>query len=131
VGEEVENALVELARRLGVQHDGAERIAGARRDRHDGHRLELLLLELSEVLHARVVDRVLANERGRVVPQHPAGQPLVHAHVELADEMRVNLRRRLQSQAVAVAQVDEARVAVGRLAHQVDDRVEHAAEVRR
>ena len=48
-----------------------------------------------------------------------------------ADEVRVDPRRGAQPQPLAVAQVDEAGVAVGRLAQQVDDAVEDAVEVGR
>ena len=54
VHEEVQHALVELARSDGVQHDDAQHLARARGHRHGHHRLEVLLLELGHVLHARV-----------------------------------------------------------------------------
>jgi hypothetical protein len=131
VDEERQDALVELAGRLGVQHHCAQRRPRARRDGDRDHRLEALLLELGHVLHARVGHRVLADELGRPVPRHPAGEPLVEAELHAADEVRVHLRGRAQAQAVAVAQVDEAGVAVGRLGEEVDDAVEHPVEVRR
>ena len=66
---------------------------------------------------------------GRALARDPAREALVEAHVDLADEVRVDPRRGAQPQPLAVAQVDEAGVAVGRLAQEVDDAVEDAVEV--
>ena len=129
VGEEREDALVELARRDRVEHDGAERRSRARGDRDRDHRLEALLLDLGEVLHARVGHRALADELWRPVARDPAGEALVEPHLDPADEVRVDPRRGAQPQSLAVAQVDEAGVAVRRVAEQVDDALEHAVEV--
>ena len=43
--------------------DRADRIAAPAEDRHRDERLEPLLLELGHVLHARIVERVVADER--------------------------------------------------------------------
>ena len=131
VGEEREHALVELARRDRVQDDDAERRAGPGRDRDRDHRLEALLLDLGEVLHARVGHRALADELRRPVARDPAGEALVEPHLDPADQVRVDTRRGAQPQPLAVAQVDEAGVALRRLAEQVDDAVEDAVDVRR
>ena len=64
MGEQLDVLLGELARRGGVQHDHADHVARRARDRHGGHRLPALLLELGEVLHARVVERLVADQRG-------------------------------------------------------------------
>jgi hypothetical protein len=90
VHQEVEDSLVELARRRGVHDDDADDVAGAPGDRHGGHGLEALLLELGHVLHARVGERVVADEGGLVVARHPARQPLVEPQLDATDEVRVD-----------------------------------------
>jgi hypothetical protein len=90
VDKEVEHPLVELARRRGMHDDDADDLAGAPGDRHGGHRLEALLLELGDVLHARVGERVVADEGGLVVARHPACQPLVEPELDATDEVRVD-----------------------------------------
>ena len=129
LGEEVEHPAVELARCLGVQHDDPDDLARARRHRHGDHRLEALLVQLGHVLHARVGERVLADELGRVVAGHPAREPLVDAELDLADEVRVDPRRGVQPQAAPLAQVDEARVAARGLREDLHDPVEHAIQI--
>ena len=131
VHEEVERRLVELARRDRVQHDHAERLARAGRDRHGHHRLEALLLQLGDVVRARVVLRVLADDRGLAVAHAPAGQTLLDGELDLPDGVGEHARRGAQTEAVTLSQVDEAGVATGGLGEQVDDAVEDAVEVGR
>jgi hypothetical protein len=131
VHEEVENALVELARGDRVQDHDAQHLARARGHRDGHHRLEVLLLELGHVLHARVREGVLADERSLTGARHPARQPLVQGELHLADDVSVDARRGAHAQAIAVAQVDEARVAARGLGHQLDDAVEHLRQVDR
>ena len=77
VHEKVEHSVVELARRLRMENHHTEHVAVAGEHRHGDHRLEALLLELRHVLHARVVERVVADELGRLGARDPAGQALV------------------------------------------------------
>ena len=72
VREQLDVLLGELARGGGVQHDHADHVARARGDRDRGHRLPALLLELGEVLHARVVERLVADQRGPLVARAPS-----------------------------------------------------------
>ena len=90
VHEEVEHALVELARGHGVEHDDAQHLARPGGHRDGDHRLEVLLLELGHVLHARVRQRVLADERGLAGPCDPACQPLVEGELDLAHHVGVD-----------------------------------------
>ena len=131
VDEEVEDVVVELARRLRVQDDHPDHVAGLGEDRYRDHRLEALLLELGDVLHPRVLHRVLADELRGLRPGDPARQALVDAEPQLADEARVARRRRAQRQPVALEEVDEAGVAAGRVGGDLDDAVQHPVEVER
>jgi hypothetical protein len=131
VHEKVHDSVVELARRLCVQNHHSEHVAVAREDRDRDHGLEALLLELGHVLHARVVERVVADELGRLGPGHPAGEPLVDAPRELAHQVRVPRRGRAQDQPVALHEVDEGGVAAGRVGRDVHDPAEHAIEIER
>ena len=99
VHEKVEHSVVELARRLRMENDHTQHVAVAREHRHGDHRLEALLLELRHVLHARIVERVLADELRRLRARDPAGEPLVDAPAERADEVRVARRGRPQDAA--------------------------------
>ena len=103
----------------------------ARQDRHRDHRLEALLLQQREVLHPRVVHRALADELGRAVARHPAGQPLLDRHLHAPDGVGEHRRGGADRQLVVLEQVDEAGVAVGRLGRQVDDALQHRAELER
>ena len=109
VHEKVEHSVVELARSLGMENHHTQDVAVAGHHRHGHHRLEALLLELRHVLHARVVERVVADELRRLRPRDPTRQALVHPPGELADQMRVARRRRSQHQAFTVHEVDECR----------------------
>jgi hypothetical protein len=131
VDEEVHDVPVELARRLGVQHDHADHVAVAGEDRHRDHRLEAFLVQLGHELHARVLERALADELGRLGARDPAGQPLVEAPFELADQLRVARRGGAQHQPVALDEVDEARVAASRVRRDLDDAAEHPLEGQR
>jgi hypothetical protein len=74
--EEVDLVVRELARRLRVRGDCADRIARAAEDRERQQRLEPLLLELGHVLRARIGSRVVADERGLAVLGRPPGEAL-------------------------------------------------------
>jgi hypothetical protein len=128
VNQELERVLGELARSLGVENDHADRLPGAREDRNRGHRLEPLLVEDREELRARVGHRALADELGLAVPGHPSGEPLVETHLDDADGVGIDGRRRPDRQPAVFEQVDEARVTPGRLGGEVDDPLQHRAE---
>ena len=128
VHEELEDVVVELARRLGVQDDHPDHRARAVQERHGHHRLEALLLELGHVLHARVLHRALADELGRARARDPAGQTFVDAPLELPDEVRVGRRGGLQHEPLALEEVDECGVAAGGVGGDLDDACEHTLE---
>ena len=131
VHQEVEHVVVELPRRLGVQHHHADHVAGLGQDGHGHHRLKALLLELRHVAHARVLERVLADEGGRLRAGHPAGEPLVQAPAELPHQALVAAGRRPQREAARLHEVDEAGVAAGRVGGDVHDAPQHAVQVQR
>ena len=131
VDQEVEHVVLELARRLCVEDHHADHVAVAGEDRHRDHRLEALLVELRHELHARVLERALADELGRLGARDPAGQPLVEPPAELAHQLRVPRRRGPQNEAVALHEVDEAGVAAGGVGGDLDDAAEHAFERKR
>ncbi len=130
LGQHVEDPLVELVRRGGVQDDDAEHAAAARRDRDRRHRLEAVLLELGDEVRTRVVHRALADERRLAVADRPPRQPLVHAELDATDLARVDGRRRPQAQPVARDEVHERGVRAGDAREQVDDAAEDVVEIR-
>jgi hypothetical protein len=131
VHEKVEHSVVELARRLGMENHHTQDVAGAREHRHGDHRLEVLLLELRHVLHARVVHRVVADELGGLGAGDPPGQALLRPPGERADQMRVPGRSRSQYKPLVLHEVDEGGVAARGVGRDLDDPVEHAVEVER
>ncbi len=131
VHEQLQRVLGELARGLGVEHDHAERVARARQDRDRDHRLEALLLQQRDVLHARVVHRALADELGRAMAGHPSGEALLDRELHAPDGVGEHLRCGADRQLVVFEQVDEAGVAVRRLGRQIDDPLQHRAELDR
>ena len=131
VHEELEDVVVELARRLGVQDHHTDHGAGAVEQGHGDHRLEALLLELRHVLHARVLHRPLADELGRARARDPAGQSLVDAPLELAHEVRVGRRGGLEHEPLTLQEVDEGGVAAGGVGGDLDDPGEHALQGQR
>src|SRR2546425_6262668 len=95
-GKEVRLGLGELPRRLGVQADDADGITvpAEQRDRHE--RLEPLLLELGHVVEARVVESVLADEGRLTLLERPPRESLASGEHDLAGEVSVRLRRRVE-----------------------------------
>ena len=89
--EEVDLGLGELARRLGVERDRRRSPRRPAEDRDREERLEPLLLELRDVLVARVVERVVADERRLAALGRPPGEPLAALEPDLADEVRVRV----------------------------------------
>ncbi len=123
----------EHARGLGVQRDHADH-ALALGDQRDGdERLVLLLLELGEVLDARVGERLLRDEHGLRVLEHPACDALARRHRDATAEVRVALRGRAQHDAPAavLAQEDVGRVRDDRVVDEPHDRTQHLLEIER
>ena len=131
VHEKVEHSVVELARRLRMENHHTQHVAVAGHHRHGHHRLEALLLELRHVLHARVIECVVANELGRLGSGDPPRQALVQSPGELADQVRIARRCRPQHQTLIVNEIDEARVATRRVGRDLDDAVQNTIEVQR
>ena len=92
--DEVDLVVGELARRLRVRGDRADRLAGAPDDRHGEERLEPLLLELRHVLHPRVGERVVADERRLAVLDRPPREALAALERDLAGLALVRRRGR-------------------------------------
>ena len=119
--EEVQVGPHELVRRLGVQRDHPHHAAVAVEHRNGHERLEPLLLELREVLHPRVLERLLLDERRTPGLHHPSGEALPELHADDAGEMLVGRGGRPEHQAIAVEEPDQAGVAPRRLRRQPDD----------
>ena len=92
---------------------------------------KLLLLELRDVLDARVVEQLVADERGLLVLGRPPGETLAPLERDLADEVRVGLRGGAQHEAFVLDQVDEARVDGARVGQEPDDGTEDLLELER
>ena len=79
VHEEVQDVVLELARRLRVQHDDADHPLALADDRDGDHRLEALLLDLRHVLHARIAIAFSRMKAGVLVratqPVRPSSSP--------------------------------------------------------
>ena len=73
--EEVDLVRRELARRLRVRGDDADHVAVLAHDRHAQERLEALLLELGDVLDARVGEQVVRDEGRLAALDGPPGEP--------------------------------------------------------
>ena len=124
VDEEVHDRLVELARGDGVQHDHPDDVAGPADQRHGDHRLEVVLVELGDVVVARVLERVVADQHRLARARDPAADPLADAEPRPADEVAMDRRRGPQHEPLVLDQVHQAGVAVRRLAQDPDDVVE-------
>ena len=123
----------EHARGLGVQRDHADHALALGDQRHRHERLVLLLLELGEVLDARVGERLLRDEDRLPVLQHPAGDALARRHRDAAAEMRVALRGGAQHDAppAVLAQEDVGRVRDDGVVDEPHDRAQHLLEIER
>ena len=132
--EEVDLVVRELARRLGVRRDHADRRRPPRpRIGHREERLEPLLLELGHVLvrgSASALSRMNAGS-----PRSAAHQasPSPRSKATLPDLALVRRRRGAQHEplAVVVDEVDEAGVDAARVGHQPDDGPQHLVELER
>ena len=76
-------------------------------------------------------ERLVADERRLVPSRDPARDALVQAHLDPPDDVAVHRRRGAQHEAVALEQVDQARVAAGGLGRDVDHAGEHLVELER
>ena len=116
-----------------MQRDHADHALALGDQRHRDERLVLLLLELGEVLDARVGERLLGDEDRLRVLQHPAGDALARRHRDAAAEVRVALRGGAQHDAPAavLAQEDVGRVRDDRVVDEPHDRAQHLLEVER
>ena len=84
------DAFIELTRCLRVQHDDPVDFAGASRHRNRDHGLEALLVHLRHVLHPRVGQCFVADQGRSSLSRDPAGEAVVHAQLNPADEMGVH-----------------------------------------
>ena len=127
----VDLRLRKLPRRLGMGADDADHGPVARSDRDAEKRLEPLFLELRHVLHARIVEQVVGNERGLVALGRPPREALAALERDAADQVLVRVPGRAQHEPVAVVldEVDETRVHRARVREQPHDRAEHLVEL--
>ena len=131
--EEVDLALGELTRCLGVERHGSDRGAVLGEDRHRDERLKLLLGELGDVLEAGIGERVLSNERRLAVLDRPPGEALAPFERDVPDEVGIGLRGSPHHEppVAVLGQVDEAGRDVARVGQQPDDCREHLVELER
>ncbi len=130
--EELDLGVGELTRRDRVERERPDRIAALAEHRDRDERLELLLLELGDVLDARVVEGVVADERRLSPVERPPGEPLAAFEHDLPGEGRVRVGRGAEDELlVALEQIDEARVDRARVGEEPDDPVEHFLEIQR
>ncbi len=123
----------ELARCDGVERDRADGVAALAVKRHRDERLKPLLFEFGDVLHARIVERLLANERRPALRERPPREPLPALQLDAADEVRVRGGCSAQHEplAVAIEQVDEAGMRGARIGEQPYDTFQDLLEVER
>ncbi len=114
-----------------MQDRDPDHVAGLGEDRHRDHRLELVLVQLRHVLHARVIHRVLGDELRRLRAGDPAGEALVDAEPELPEQVRITLGGGAQDQLVPLQEVDEAGVTGGGVGRDIDDPAQNAVQVQR
>ncbi len=129
--DEVHLVVRELPWRLGVRGDRADRLARATDDRHGDERLVALLLELGDVLHPRIRERVVADERGLAVLDRPPREALAALERDLSRLPLVRRRRGAHHEAVVLEEVDEAPVDAARVRHEPNDRGQHLRELER
>ena len=107
-------------------------LAVASDDRHGEERLEALLLELGHVLHPRIGERVVADERRLAVLDRPPREALAALERDLSGLTLVRRRRGAQDEPrVVLEEVDEARVDAARVGHEPHDRGQHLGELER
>src|ERR687892_980406 len=130
--EDLDLGVGELPRRLRVERDRANDVAVLADDRDGEERLEALLLELGDEPVARVGDGVLGESRFLALDR-PPGKTLAALEGDLADELRVGLRRGAEHEPLAFVldEVDEARVHGAGVREQPHDRAENLLQVER
>ena len=89
--EEVRFGLSELPGSLGVKADDADRVLSAAEQGYRYERLEPLLLQFGHVVEARVVERVLADERRLATFERPPREALSARQADPAGEVLVRL----------------------------------------
>jgi hypothetical protein len=114
-----------------VHRDDADDGAVLAEDRDRDERLEPLLIELRNVLHAGVGQEVVADEGGLLLLRHPPGEPFASLESDAADVLAVRLARRPQDQPIAplVDEVDEAGVNGAGVGEQADDGLENFVQI--
>ncbi len=113
--------------------DDADDISGATADRQREQRLEAFLLELRDVLHTRVGERVVADERRLAPLRRVPRESLATIEPHLADLALVGRRGGAEREptAVAVQEIDEAGVHAARVRYEANDGAQHLGEVER
>ncbi len=119
----------ELVRRLGVARDDADDVAVLAHDRHGDERLEALLLQLGDVLDARIVEELVADPGRLFVLGGPPGEALAALERDPPDEVRVGLRGGLEHEPVLLDEVHEAGVDRGGVRQEAHDRAEDLLQV--
>ncbi len=129
--EEVHLRVGELARRDGVERDRADGLATLAVERHRNERLKSLFLELGHVLHTRIVEGVLADERRLALGERPPGKTLAALQLDAAREVRVRGGSGAQHEPlpVTIEEVDEAGVRSAGVREQANDPFEDLLEV--
>ena len=95
-------------------------------------RLVALLLELRHVLHARVGERIVTDERRLAVLDRPPREALATLERDLSRLGFVRRRGRTKNEPLVVLEeVHETRVDAARLGHQPDDRRQHLCQLER
>ena len=130
--DEVDLGVGELARCLGVRGDRSDRVPRAADDGHREERLEPLLLELGDILHPRIRERVVADERRLAVLHGPPGEAVGPVEHDLPGMLLVRRRSRAKDEPrVVLEEVDEACLDAARVGHEPNDRGQHLRELDR
>ncbi len=129
--DEVHLVVGELPRGLGVRGDRADRLTRATDDRYREQRLVAVLVELRDVLHPGIGERVLADESRLAVLRGPPREALAPLERDLPDLAFVRRRRRAHDQTVVLDEVDEAAVDAARVRHEANDGRQHFGELDR
>ena len=131
--EEVRLGLGELPGGLGVEADDADRISSSADQGHRHEGLESLLLQFRHMVEARVVERVLADERRLATLERPPREALSPRQADPASEILVRLRRGIEFETITVGgeEVDEAGMDGACSREQANNRGEHLLEIER
>ena len=131
--EELHFRVSELAWRHSVEGDHADGIAALAMERHRDERLKALFLELGHVLHPRIVERTLANERRPALRERPPREAFPALQLDTAGEVRVRRGGGTQQESlpITIEQVDEAGMGGTRVREQPYDPFQDLFEVER